>query len=485
MMQSLPGGAMLAVGMHEADLQPWLGPDASIGVINGPEMCVVSGTYEAVDRLEKAFGEKGILARKLMTSHAFHSVMMEPVVREFVEEVKKVPLQAPSIPYVSNVSGTWITEKEATDPAYWGRHLRQTVRFGDALGLLLQAGDTELVEVGPGKVLVTLAARFPGQTQRVLNTLPHPQEQAGDLRTLLGALGRLWANGARVDWNGFYAGQQRNRLDLPTYPFERQRYWIEPDEQTGRGEAGDGLVKDIWDWFYIPVWRAEPVKGSEDFEPGGYLVFDDETGLGEMLTDRLQKQGCTVAVVRIGSRFEELRDNAYTISLSDPASYEKLIRRVIERHGMPKRIIHLWNIFEPDNPGMADETFTRSQARGFFSLLYLAQAIDAVGISDRVQLLVVSGDMQDLPGSEKTCPEKSTLMGPVRVLPLEYANIPCRSVDLASYIPSEKLHRTAVDQIVSELGVQEPAVVAYRRGERYVESYEPVRLAKDGSGVSG
>jgi acyl transferase domain-containing protein len=464
MMQSLPGGAMLAVGMHEADLQPWLGPDASIGVINGPEMCVVSGTYEAVDRLEKAFGEKGILARKLMTSHAFHSVMMEPVVREFVEEVKKVPLQAPSIPYVSNVSGTWITEKEATDPAYWGRHLRQTVRFGDALGLLLQAGDIELVEVGPGKVLVTLAARFPGQTQRVLNTLPHPQEQAGDLRTLLGALGRLWANGARVDWNGFYAGQQRNRLDLPTYPFERQRYWIEPDHLVVPQVTAS---KDVSGWFHVPEWQKSKMGKSGVNVTGPCLVFDDETVLGAALMQGLTTAGCPVVTVKSGASFIRHSANAFTINPAKRTDYDALVQAM--SGSMPGNVIQLWGT-DSEN-----RTWEMETQRGFYSLLFLAQALGAAGVDTPCRILVVTSGMQDAGGSGVSHPARATVIGPVRVMPMEYPHIKCASVDVDLAASAG----TLAGLLMQELALALPdTIVAYRGIERLILGFVPSRFRK-------
>ena len=178
LMQSLPGGDMLAVALPELELQPLLSRQLSLAAINGPSSCVVSGCTAAVAELEGKLGQKGVECRRLHTSHAFHSQMMEPILEEFTEQVKQVNLQPPKIPYVSNVTGTWITAAEATDPSYWAKHLRQTVRFEAGLHELLQAPERVLLEVGPSRTLSTLARRHPEGTQQlILSSLRHPQEQ--------------------------------------------------------------------------------------------------------------------------------------------------------------------------------------------------------------------------------------------------------------------------------------------------------------------
>ncbi|MEG4999075.1 type I polyketide synthase [Microcoleus sp. B4-D4] len=229
LMQQLPSGSMLAVPLPEQQVQPFLGNKLDLAVINGASMSVVSGTTDAVDELEQKLLEKGVECRRLHTSHAFHSQMMEPILEPFTEMVKKVKLNAPKIPYISNVTGNWITATEATNPNYYAQHLRQTVRFADGLQQLLKDPNQILLEVGPGRTLNTLAKQHPNKAsgQIVLSSLRHPQDQNSDVAFLLTTLGKLWLGGVQIDWSKFYADEQRYRLPLPTYPFERQRYWIE------------------------------------------------------------------------------------------------------------------------------------------------------------------------------------------------------------------------------------------------------------------
>ncbi|MBO3461240.1 type I polyketide synthase [Aetokthonos hydrillicola] len=234
MMQQLPSGSMLVVHLSEKDVQPLLGEELCLAAVNGPSLCVVSGTQDAVEVLQNKLTALGVECRYLHTSHAFHSHMMEPILKSFTETVKTVSLKPPQIPYLSNVTGTWITAAQATDPGYWARHLRETVRFADGLQELFKETANILLEVGPGRTLSTLAKRHPDKVveQVVLSSVRHPQDEQSDIAFLLNTLGQLWLAGVQVDWVIFYTHNQGRRLPLPTYPFERERYWIEAPERS-------------------------------------------------------------------------------------------------------------------------------------------------------------------------------------------------------------------------------------------------------------
>ncbi|MDF5719754.1 MAG: type I polyketide synthase [Rhizonema sp. PD37] len=229
LMQQLPAGAMLAVPLSEKEIKPLLSEKLSLAGSNAPSLCVVSGLTKAVNDLQNHLREKGLDCTRLHTSHAFHSQMMDSIVEPFMAQVTKINLKAPQIPFVSNVTGTWITTVEATDPSYWARHLRQTVRFSEGIGELRQQPNQVFLEVGPGRTLSSFAKQhLDGDTQVVLSSLRHPKIQQSDVAFLLNTLGKLWLNGVQVNWSRFYAHERRHRIPLPTYPFEQQRYWIEP-----------------------------------------------------------------------------------------------------------------------------------------------------------------------------------------------------------------------------------------------------------------
>ena len=228
LMQALPGGAMLAVRLPEAEVRPLLTPTLALAAINGPTLCVVSGPYDAVDALEKTLAERNIVSRRLHTSHAFHSAMVDPVIEPLRRQLEQVPLSAPSIPYVSCVSGTWIRPDEATSPDYWARHAREAVRFADGIGTVSADGACVLLELGPGNALSTLALQITrGRAIPVVSSMQSVERTANDLDFVLEAVGRAWIAGITPDWTALHA-EAPSRLSLPTYPFERSRHWIDP-----------------------------------------------------------------------------------------------------------------------------------------------------------------------------------------------------------------------------------------------------------------
>ena len=235
LMQQLPPGAMLAVNLAEDEAQELArGRRVSLAAVDAAEQCVLAGGERAISELARELNERGIAHHRLPASHAFHSEMLEPIIEPFVEEVKKVRLSAPQIPFISNTSGKWISTAQAIDPYYWGRQLIQTVRFADGLNVLLRQSARILLEVSPGETLSTLARQHPQHARAEHLVLPALAKQeatasevASEVASMLDALGRLWLAGVRVDWKAYDADQKRRLVPLPTYPFERQRYWVD------------------------------------------------------------------------------------------------------------------------------------------------------------------------------------------------------------------------------------------------------------------
>lgn len=230
LMWELPTGAMLSVKLPAPDVEKRLGGELAIAAVNSPHLCVVSGDKEAIANFQTQLESEEIICRPLHTSHAFHSPMMEAIVAPFAEVVGKVKLSPPRIPFVSTVTGTWITTEEATDPMYWAKHLRQTVRFADGVKTLWQQPERILLEVGP-RTTATILARQQVKDikqQIAIASLSDNAENQAEWTALLKAVGQLWIAGVTIDWNKFYEGERRQRIPLPTYPFERQRFWIDP-----------------------------------------------------------------------------------------------------------------------------------------------------------------------------------------------------------------------------------------------------------------
>ena len=226
LMQQIPSGAMLSVPLSPDELVNYLTPALSIAAVNTGSRCVVSGTHEDINALQLTLKEKGIEARALHTSHAFHSSMMEPILEPFIELVKTITLNTPETPYISNVTGTWITPADAMSPAYWATHLRQTVQFAGGASQLLQNQDALFIEIGPGKTLSTFIMQHKERNPRhiSINLMRHPDDTQTDTYFLLNKIGQLWAYGVIIDWKNFYENETRNRIPLPLYSFDTYPY---------------------------------------------------------------------------------------------------------------------------------------------------------------------------------------------------------------------------------------------------------------------
>lgn len=228
-MDDMPAGAMLSVRAGREELLPLLDSLLDLAAVNSPTLSVVAGPFEAIEVLERKLADLNLQASRLHTSHAFHSHMMDAAVGPTVTIARSLSVNAPNIPIVSTLSGQLLTPDEASDPEYWGRHLRQTVRFADAIQTAARDCAQVFLEIGPGQALTTLARQcLRGQDATCIPSLGHPNEQRGDLRPLLEAAGALWAAGAPI--NLAEVDTQGQRVSLPGYPFEGRRCWIEPEE---------------------------------------------------------------------------------------------------------------------------------------------------------------------------------------------------------------------------------------------------------------
>ena len=231
LMQGLPGGSMLSVRMSAEEVTPFLTPGVSVAAINGPSLCVISGPHESVSEIQSKLEAKDIVCKKLVTSHAFHSPMMDPIMDPFLKLVSGIKLNAPAVPVVSTATAEWLTDEQATDPAYWSTHLRLPVRFADAVKAIWDHDQhLFLLEMGPRNTASTLARQQATDLKKqfAYPSLPDRTDNDAEWSTMLFAMGQLWLSGISVSWSDFYALEKRKHISLPTYPFEKKRYWVDP-----------------------------------------------------------------------------------------------------------------------------------------------------------------------------------------------------------------------------------------------------------------
>ena len=257
-MQAMAPGAMAAVHASRARVEPLIRGLAEIAAVNAPTLCAIAGQKTHIAEALRRLGQAGIETAELKTSHAFHSAMMEPALPEFRQVLEGVKLSEPAIPYISNVTGTWITGVEATSPEYWCRHLRGTVEFAKGIATIASDQSAVFLEVGPGVALSTIARMSLPKSRQLttLSSLPRPGDDVADRASMLEAVGRLWGSGVPFNWPAMHTGAEPRRIPLPTYPFERQRFVVERSTHRGTRaeEAPSAFAKAVDDFFYAPTW---------------------------------------------------------------------------------------------------------------------------------------------------------------------------------------------------------------------------------------
>jgi amino acid adenylation domain-containing protein len=481
LVEAQPEGGMLGIALPESDVRPLLRDGLCVATLNGPSVTVVSGPAAAVDALQAELGARGIVCSRLPTRHAFHSAMMRPAGEGLAALLRGMELRAPAIPFVSNVTGGWITDAEATDPGYWVRHLCGTVRFGDGVQALAADRTRVMLEVGPGHALRSLISQLPvwdGAPPAIVASMRHDYERHPDSAHVLEAAGRLWAAGAPVDWKGMHAHERLRRVPLPTYPFESRRYWIDLDlgalASLRRGESA-GPSADPADWTYVPAWSRAPLPASITMDPAAWLLLADEAGIGARLASRLEAMGHTVAVAHAGDEFARAGEGGWTVR---PGSAEDLaaLRDGMRAAGIhPRHVVHLWGI-DPDGVDAADG-FARAQARGYAGVAALAAAFARDAAPLRV--VVVTEGVEDVAGGEPVRPERATVLGACLALPLEHPGVACRTVDVRLGAGGvARLAEHLLAEVTADDADSAGAAVALRGTLRWTRGWQAVRPAE-------
>ncbi|MEO0407652.1 MAG: SDR family NAD(P)-dependent oxidoreductase, partial [Cyanobacteria bacterium P01_A01_bin.135] len=458
LMQQCPAGAMLSVGLSEGQLAPLLPEGVVIAAVNGPALCAVSGTEAAIAALAADLEAKDIPHQRLQTSHGFHSPLMEPMLEPFRVALQQVPLQPPQIPMVSNVTGTWLTAEAATDPDYWVRQARQPVRFMAGLETLSSLSPV-LLEVGPGTVLARLATQTL-KDAKAIASLPHPKSATPEWTHLLEAVGQLWQRGVPLDWQQLHLTPRR-RVPLPTYPFERQRYWVEPDEGLASGiqiETKPALASDLANWFYQPTWqRSLPSTASVLTEPNCWLVLT-EGGLGAQLAQRLEQAGQDVIRVARGEAFAQTGYRQFALNPQRLEDYAALMKDLRLRELVPTQVVSLWGL-------QADDLAAYRQAT---EVQYLVNAITAQPDQD-CQISLVTTGLYDVVGEAVQQPMRGAIAGLSLVIGQEYPSLGCRLIELEDTEAVEPLWRTLIAPPTA-------IVIACRRSHLWQQTYQPLPL---------
>jgi acyl transferase domain-containing protein len=478
LMQEARPGAMLAVALSESELREILqkaGSHLDVAAINGPEQCVVSGGPAEIDEFEGRLNELGIAARRLKTSHAFHSRMMEGILGRYRREVDKVSLKRPEIRYISNVTGGWIRAEEARDAGYWSRQMREPVRYWEGLEQIGRSfEDRVLLEVGPGSTLSRIGGRLNGAgRQGVAATLG--DETEGSAQAVMEAVGKLWSHGVEINWEKWRKGNQK-RVELPGYPFEESRYWL-----GGARQRPLSRKMDVREWFYVPVWIETPfvIGGEEPKAAQRWLILEDEEGIGEQIAAELGRRKCIVTRVKKAEQFLRNAEREYWIRAEKAEDYQAVLKELHERGESPDKVVHLFNLSYEDAVKAQDWEMRIEEAKktGFYSLVYLAQGISRAEGMHGVELIVISNGAVEARGDEELRAEKAILIGLVRVMEQESPQLRSRYIDLTPPPPSSRQREKLIRHLINDLSAESAhQVTAYRGTRRWAQTYNAARL---------
>ena len=483
LLQKVPKGLMLSVPLSREEVQPLLKDGLWLAAVNGPSQSVISGTVEAVEEIIQYLEQSEIEFRKIAIDVSSHSGIVTPILSPFLDFLQTIELHPAHPPLISNVTGTWIRPEEATDPEYWVRHLRSTVLFSDGLAELCKAQNRIFLEVGPGHTLATLARpQMPADSGSfVITSLRHPYDKKADAEVMMDTLGRLWAVGVAPNWRAFYAGEVRSRVPLPSYPFERKRYWIDP-QNTSEQDHASGSAKgfDIDQWFYTPVWKGAALPpGSSDER---FLVFANHQDIGSELAAHLHLLGKSVVTVQPGTDFKQISDERFEIDPVDPDHYYLLFRSLGDAEKLPESVIHTWSAGPSSFLPRTEQHPERN--RGFYSVLFLGQAMTEIDGLASARLCIVTDRSQAVESGDTALPEKALLGGLCKVLRQECEHINCKLIDVADR--SSVLAGVQLQMLLREIIAKEPEpVVALRGTRRWVQRYERCVLHPDGAAQGG
>ena len=487
LIQEADKGKMLGISISEVELEPFINQSQklSVAAINSSELCVVSGESQEIEDFQKFIQEKGYVSQQIRSSHASHSHMMDEILGDFEQEVRKVSIHPPRIPFISNLTGKEASHEEISNPQYWVNHLRKTVRFSDGISTLLKNEHTLFIEIGPGIVLGTFvrANNEIDKTHKVINTVRHENKEENDVKYLLSSVGKLWQNGIGLNWEQFYVDEKRARVSLPTYSFEKRAYPVLVDSfrMISRLISEDSWEKqkEIEKWYYLPSWKLAPLLSKSGKKEGSTLIFSDPYGVSDSLADRLLKEGEHLVRVGIGPHFLKESESSYQLNPGKEEDFVSLFQDLSAAGIQPDRIIHAWAITQGEGNSAENGALISKMDRFYYSLVYAIKAAQEHGGILGKQIQVLSSGLHGIIAKEESDPYKGIVLGLLKVIPQEYPSVISKHIDIAtSEIGSDKLKDLLYEEIADG---QSGKMVAISHGQRWEQIYErtPIQETQD------
>jgi len=474
LMDAAPAGAMTVASLLPSQAYDYLDDQLAIAAMNASQLVTLTGPLQQMEQLEMRLKADRVAYKRLPVTRAFHSAMMEPVSAKILAEVAKLNLRPPAIPFISCVSGDWITTSDATDPAYWGRQTRSTVQFARGAETVSQLAEPLFLELSTGNNLASLVS---GWKQSFEDTTQDDSRIRCEepRHSFLELIAKLWSAGVKVDWSATRpADLQTRRIPLPTYPFERERYWIEPgkfEQHTTLAPASAEAATTIDNWFYYPAWkRIIPVtSSSQPTDRQRWLLFTNDSCFSDDLAQLIEQSGQDVFRVRQGDEFEQAGFRQFTVSPDEPASYQQLFAELDSRDALPSQIVFLWSA---PLPAESRDQSLRAPHQLVEQLASLVQTV--AQLSREIQLSIITLAALEVFGTEPIDWQQAALQGLNLVIPQEYPQLGCRLIDLQLSADSAPQNARQLWQELQTSNFEK--TIAYRNGRRWQLEYSPVRL---------
>ncbi|QPB84824.1 SDR family NAD(P)-dependent oxidoreductase [Pseudoalteromonas rubra] len=450
-LQNMAPGTMLSVMANGDAIAPYLNDALDIAALNSPTNTVIAGTREAIKALQGELKAADIAATRLHVSHAFHSHLTESVLPDFASTLEQVlsasPLQAPNVPFVSNVSGTWITAEQACSAQYWLDHIRQPVNFVAGVKVLAENADV-LIEAGPGDTLQKLAKQSVSEEKVVLHSVSHARDLKAPLPPFGKTLAKLWQLGCAVDFAQLTVRPHGQLNLLPEYVFADTEYWVEPGVTASAVPVASTSAGQQGAQLYAPQWQqCVALQAVASLTGKRVLLLAADIPLVSQLSAALTQAGAELTQVWQGDTFSVIEEKTYRLNLQDGAQLSELSQAV------------------GDFDQVVDTRFMLPQSSGtlaYNTLLPVVQWLMSLGGRP---LSIVATELFNVLGDDTVSAEKASMLGLTRVAPLELASQTCQVLALTQEMannPSNKLTGRLVADLVH--GDEE---IAYRGTHRF------------------
>lgn len=493
--EAVAPGAMLVVRLSEEELTPFLNEqgnnEISLAAVNTQRNCTLAGSVGAIKAIKQTLEAKTRQPCLLLkVNRAGHSWMIDQALDQFYEQIKMITLNAPQMPYISCVTGTWVDPQAVVTHKFWLNHLRQTVRFYDGINTLCELPDAIFVQPGMDRSTTGFIRKSTPKKPMVVNLIRHKNDPLGDLEYFQTRLGGLWGQGVTIDWNAYWGSKKPRKIALPTYPFKKTRYAIEADASqlsagllAGVMQSPRGLDESV----YLPSWErraavvATHVGDRDQDDRSGWLIFCC-CGLTDALAEHVISKGENVIQVRSATAYLQKSATEYQINPVVAADFIRLLSDIGATDVTIVKIIHGWlsntliessaGLDQIDSGQVMLNSITQDLNHGYFSLINLVKAVGEQHLDQALDLLVLTNNMHDVSGGDLLCPGKATVLGAVNAIAIEYENINCRSIDVDLRTNTPASQARLVQSLINEVnGFSAEPDVAYRGLHRWARTF--------------